>query len=269
MDSWDISTMAESHALETTLHHLRNGGHLTLFLDYDGTLVPIAPTPGEAVPDQPLLELLTELSQNPLFQLVIISGRPLSILKAWLPVHHIVLAGLYGAEIRINGKKVRQGIAARQYRRELVTVQKNWRQLLNQRDGFLLEDKGSAIALHARWADKEEAGVVLEAARKTAIGLIDPHQFRLLDGDRFLEVAPVTANKGLAVNRFLTDHALPKNLPIYFGDDNKDEEAFLIIRRWGGLSIGVGDNYPLLQADEHLASPDDVRDWLKALISVR
>ena len=50
---------------------------------------------------------------------------------------------------------------------------------------------------------------------------------------------------------------------------NKDEEAFQVIRQWGGVSIGVGNNYPLKLADEHLASFEDVRNWLRAFITLQ
>ena len=261
--------MSESPVLETILHHLHSGKFLSLFLDYDGTLVPIAPTPEEAIPDKPLLELLAQLSKDPLIRLVIVSGRPLKTLKAWLPVHRIALAGIYGAEIQVGSKIVLREIPVDQCRLTIAKVQENWRSLLNKHDGFFLEDKGLAIALHARRAKIDEARFVLEAARNSAIRFIDSHPLRLLDGDRFLEVAPITANKGLAVEWFLNEYLTQHNLPIYFGDDNKDEEAFRVIRHLGGVSIAVGNDYPLLQADEHLASPKAVRDWLRTFISIR
>ena len=149
----------------------------------------------------------------------------------------------------------------------IVEVQNEWQRLVDQRNGFLIEDKGLAVALHARWAKREEASSVLEAAKHTANRLIDPQRHRLLDGDRFLEVAPITANKGLTVRWFLAEYKFQDDLPVYFGDDNKDEEAFEVIREHGGLSIGVGDNYPLLKADEHIPSPDIVRSWLNAISS--
>src|SRR5512140_3187692 len=80
------------------LSRLKEGAHLTLFLDYDGTLVPIAPTPAQAVADPSLLELLGALSQNPQIRAVIVSGRPLEDLRRMLPVAGLTIAGLYGSE---------------------------------------------------------------------------------------------------------------------------------------------------------------------------
>ncbi len=157
--------MSEPGVLQTILRHLHGGGHLSLFLDYDGTLLPIAPTPEEAAPDGPLLELLNKLSQNPHIRLIVISGRPLEILRAWLPIHPIVLAGIYGAEIEIENTMLLRGISVDRCRPTIAKVQATWRRLIENREGFFLEDKGLAIALHARWAQTEEAHSVLEAAR--------------------------------------------------------------------------------------------------------
>ena len=51
--------------------------NIILFLDYDGTLTPIAQSPSQAVLSQENKELLERLVNIPLFQVVIISGRTL------------------------------------------------------------------------------------------------------------------------------------------------------------------------------------------------
>src|SRR5512138_2278344 len=76
-----VLPMRSEDALRQVLSHLRGGGHLTLFLDYDGTLVPIAPTPDEAVPDERLIGLLTRLAQHRSIRAVILSGRRLDDLR--------------------------------------------------------------------------------------------------------------------------------------------------------------------------------------------
>ncbi len=88
----------------------------------------------------------------------------------------------------------------------------------------------------------------------------------MIDGHRFIEVAPLAADKARAVNRLLPEDETLGILAVYFGDDDKDEDAFPAIHRRGGLCIGVGDRYPLALSDEHLASSDVVRDWLRKII---
>jgi trehalose-phosphatase len=139
--------------------------------------------------------------------------------------------------------------------------------VIGGRPGFLLEDKDQAIALHAKWAEPDDALPVLDASRQTAAGLIDSTHFRILDGDRFLEVAPSSADKGRAAEWFAAQLATGRPLPVYFGDDDKDAAAFDPIRRRGGISIGVTSRFALPTADVHLPSHAAVRDWLRSILS--
>jgi len=254
------------HAILT---HLRDGGNLTLFLDYDGTLQPIAPTPAEAVPDDELLELLTRLSVAPRIRTVILSGRPLADLRRMLRIQGLLLGGLYGVEMLIEGRVLLREAPHNGDRESLNSIRKGWTSLLKGRDGFLLEDKGRAIALHARWADPEQAMSVLAAAREITNDAMDASQFRILDGDRYLEVAPLMANKGETVDWLLAEYPVSRDLPVGFGDDNKDEAAFAVIQRRGGIAIGVGHRYPLPGVDLRLESPKMVRAWLESFLQAQ
>lgn len=252
-------------SLESALAHSRAGGPLGLFLDYDGTLVPIAPTPGEAQPDPELLDLLSRLVQVPRIRTAILSGRPLSSLLEMLPVPGLRLAGTYGLEIRtLPGPPLRRAEIA-EFRPTIERVKGVWADLVQGRSGFMLEDKGLAIALHSRFAAPVDADAVLPQARAHAVEMIDPNSFRILGGDRFLEVAPAMAHKGRAVEWLLEHDALPDALPVYFGDDDKDEEAFEVVRGRGGVPVVVGAPRGPTAAVVRLGSPAEVRNWLRRL----
>lgn len=259
--------MNRSDVQQAVLAHLRGDGHVTLFLDYDGTLVPIAPTPGEAVPDAGLLELLDRLCKKPSLRTVVLSGRPLKELRRMLPVQGLILAALYGVELQMGNGRVLRETSQDGQRASIIQVRELWAKLASGLEGFLLEDKGQALALHARWARAEDAQRVLEAARSRAVHLLDKQVFRILDGDRYLEVAPAAADKGDTVDWLLEHYPLPRDLPVGFGDDNKDEAAFAAIQRHGGFAIGVGDRYELPNVDARLDSPEQVREWLRAFLS--
>ncbi len=257
--------MDNQGVLGAILSHVLNGGGLTLFLDYDGTLVPIAPTPAEALPDAPLLDLLGELAGRPSIRTIILSGRPVAELQRMLPVPGLILCGLYGVEAQIDGNVVLRGPATEGVINQLDQLRDQWTKLVGGLPGFLLEDKGYAVALHARWAEGQEASRVLAAAREQADQTIDFSVFRALDGERYFEIAPLAADKGETVDWILNEVPVAMNLPVAFGDDNKDEAAFAVIHRRGGYAIGVDWRYPLPGVDARLDSPADVRDWLRRL----
>ncbi len=149
--------MADSPVLHKIIAHRRGGGRLTLLLDYDGTLVPIAPTPDEALPDNVLLDLLKDLTGIPMTDTIILSGRPLESLRSMLPIPGLILAGTYGLELQ-RGDGVSAGQAPEQIRPIIARIQASWRELIDGRDGFLLEDKGLAVALHAALGGTQGSG---------------------------------------------------------------------------------------------------------------
>jgi trehalose 6-phosphate phosphatase len=245
--------------------HLRTGGQLWLFLDYDGTLVPIAPTPDQARPDAELLVLLAGLARHPAMRVAILSGRSLATLQAFLPVPGLILAGLYGAEVQFPGEAGPVLRAPREAHAVAAQVKAAWAELVAGRTGFLVEDKGLAIALHARFAEAAEADGVLSRARAAAESAMPAAGYRLLDGERFLEIAPAVAHKGWAVRWLLEVRPLADGLPVYFGDDDKDEAAFAEVLAWGGLTVAVGPR-ALSHASARLPSPGAARQTLRSVL---
>jgi trehalose 6-phosphate phosphatase len=262
-----IPNDARPSLLDSALVQIRAGGRLWLFLDYDGTLVPIARTPDEAVPDPALLELLSRLARAPQIRTAILSGRPLASLQEMIPLPGVHLAGTYGLEIRTMPQAPIRRVELAQVRPTIERVKRGWAELIEGRSGFLLEDKGLAFALHARFAAPADADFVLPMARDYAGEMIDAEHFRILGGHRFLEVAPAAAHKGQTVEWLLDHEPLPNALPVYFGDDDKDEEAFAVVRKRGGIPIVVGEARGTTQALVRLESPTGVRDWLELVLS--
>jgi trehalose 6-phosphate phosphatase len=247
-------------------HELVQAKRLWLFLDYDGTLADFAPTPDHIYPDPALIELLTRLAAHPRLRVTIISGRRLSHIQQLVPLPNILLAGTYGIEMQIlSGEKVDR-LAYAEVRAVLDEYKPQWEQLLAGRNNFYLEDKGWALAIHARAADDQEAEAVLAEASRIAAPLASSELFRLLGGHKFLEIGPRLAHKGLSVEHLLEKYALPDSFLIYIGDDDKDEEAFKVIKAYGGITIQVGRPSAQTKADFYMESPQAVRQWLAALL---
>ena len=76
--------MHSLHAVGTLAARLQAAPGLFLLLDYDGTLVPFAPTPDLAEPDDELILLLQELAARPLTEVHVVSGRSRETLERWL-----------------------------------------------------------------------------------------------------------------------------------------------------------------------------------------
>jgi trehalose 6-phosphate phosphatase len=232
-----------------------------LFLDYDGTLAGFAPTPEHVDPDPEVVDLVARLADRPRFWLAVVSGRRLAHVEKLVPVAGVLLAGTYGVELRLpDGKRVdRVSYAA--VRPPLEAVKPRWAALIDGREGFFMEDKGWALALHARFAERGEARDVLTAARAIA-DEVSPDLFRVLGGHRFLEIGPRLAHKGRTVDYLLARYPWPGAVPVYLGDDDKDEEAFGVVKAQSGTAILVSREPRETQADGRLDSPQAARRWL-------
>ncbi len=241
---------------------------LWLFLDYDGTLADFAPTPEHVHPDSDLVALIDRLAQHPRFRVAVVSGRRLSHVRELVPVPGVLLAGTYGVELQTaEGERIDR-LDYDRLRPVLDALKPQWAALIDEREGFFLEDKGWALALHARFAARDEADEVLAAAHSLAVAAIsaDLETFRLLGGHRFLEIGPRLAHKGLTVAYLLDRYPWPGALPLYLGDDDKDEEAFGVIKARGGIAVVVAAEPRPTEADLRLKSPQAARRWLESLL---
>jgi trehalose 6-phosphate phosphatase len=260
--------MNGARELEAVDRHVRAGRGLNLFLDYDGTLVPIGRGPRELVVEPELAALLAGLARYPGFSATVLSARPLSALVALFPIPELNLAGLYGLEIQLEGQRINRGEPPERVRPVLEQLKARWTRLIAGRSGFWIEDKGLGVALHASGAEPAEARDLVRTAREAAAGWLYLKNFLILGGDDYLEVVPGGANKGQAVTWLLAHNKQrPGRLPVYFGDDDNDDQAFAVIQRAGGVAVGVGARFPLPHATTHVESPVVVRQYLKGLLA--
>jgi trehalose-phosphatase len=241
---------------------------LWLFLDYDGTLKQFTRTPDLLKTDPQLAALLQKLAQKEKIQLAIITGRRLQDIRTLLPIDGIFIAATYGLELQTPvGESIQREdyTAIRPY---LEQLKPQWQQLINGHQGFFLEDKGWALALHGRFAPTSEASRILSAAGR----LVNPDLLRttyqLTNQNKFLEISSLKANKAETVSFLLSQYLLPHTKIIYMGDDHNDSQAFEVIHSFGGIAIAVAHFFGRVQArgaDFVLKSPKAARRWLKNL----
>jgi len=239
-----------------------------LYLDYDGTLAVFAPTPDDVLPDDDVIQLISQLADSPNVRVSIVSGRRLGHIQKLIPVKNVLLAGTYGVEMQTpDGKAVHQ-IEYGSIRPTLDALKPIWQNLIEDKEGFYLEDKGWALAIHARRAEEIEGLQVLESAEMMLTPDVLGEYLQKIHSYRFLEVGPHNADKGHALRYLFDNFHWEGAVPIYIGDDDKDEEAFQAINEHDGYSILVAKEQRETEAGYILASPIEVHQWLReALIA--
>lgn len=236
---------------------------LFLFLDYDGTLADFAPNPDIVNPDGELIQLLTELMDQAGMNLAVVSGRKLDHIISLVPLNGLWLAGTYGVEmINPSGQKITH-LNYEDIRPELEDIKPAWKELIDGKDEYYLEDKGWSIAIHANGLDLEEKKNVLEQANKVIL----PENLIIRKRNNFIEICPPEAEKGFAVKYIYKENNNKKSLPIFIGDEPRDEEAFEAVNSLGGFGIIVSKINKSTYATYRINSPIHVRNWLKEYLN--
>jgi trehalose 6-phosphate phosphatase len=233
-------------------------GPWCLFLDIDGTLLDIAPTPDAVTVDAPLLDLLRRLERACDGAIALITGRPIAAVDALFDPLQLPVAGVHGFERRnAQGHYFRPAFAGSGlgFLRSEVTA------LAQSLHGVLLEDKGCAFALHYRLAPSLEETIRLRLARLVSAAL---PAFELLDGDCVVEIKPVEHDKSTAIEAFMQEEPFSGRAPVFIGDDTTDLDGFAAMKRFNGLAIAVGSRIP---GEKRLAGTRDVRAWLEDLLA--
>lgn len=249
----------------SSLRRIQAAEQVWWFLDYDGTLADFAPNPEVVLPEPELISLVKQLAAQDDMRVTIISGRRLAQIEQLLPINGIIKAGSYGLELRLATGELRHAVAQEDVRATLDPLKLQWEQLLSGRAGFFLEDKGWALAVHAKDAESDEGVWAIEQARLLAertLAATGDGAMRISAGDRFLEAVPQIAGKQRTVEALLEEFAWPGALPVYVGDDDKDAPAFCTVREWGGIAVAVGNRPAVKGADCRLETPADCRAWL-------
>ncbi|MDD5439929.1 MAG: trehalose-phosphatase [Candidatus Omnitrophica bacterium] len=243
---------------------------LYIFLDYDGTLTPIAETPEKAVFPSKTKAIVEKLSMLPWCRVAIISGRSLKDVKAKVGLDRIIYSGNHGLELEGN-KFSHMAAIPGSFKAVLDEVRVMLENRLSSFKGVLIEDKGLSLAVHYRMADKKDIMTIRTVFHESIAAYLVKNKIKIKQGKMVLEVRPVSEmDKGkvvlwlLARERFIDESA--RVFPIYIGDDATDEDAFFALRDIG-LTVFVGDaSHGFIHAQYMLKNTAEVMKFLTLLL---
>jgi trehalose-phosphatase len=255
----------------STIRSLASVRGLFLLLDYDGTLVEIAPTPQQATISPARTAALRRLAGCPRCHLAIISGRDLDDLKKVVGIDGVYYCGSHGLELEGPGISFRNGLrdlhaSAATGLADKVTA------LVGGINGVLIEKKRFTLCVHYRLCSHEDAAKVKHLVTETAEPLVAEGKIRLMAGRKNIELLPPCDwNKGKIalwlLQMYQTAHPAELPLPIFMGDDLTDETAFDAIGTYG-ITVFVGSHrdssarYSLKDVGQVYEFLENVTAWL-------
>lgn len=232
-------------------------GSISLFLDFDGTLVPISADPAEPRLDPDTCQTLEMIASRDLSTTTIISGRAVEDLYSRVRLDGLIYAGNHGLEV--FGRNLRFVEPLAWSRRE--TLERLCESLaleLRCIDGVAVECKGLTASVHYRLAaesDRAEIQRIVYAAiaRNGAL-------FRINPGRKTFDILPRTNwHKGAVVDWINRHIGRKDTLTVYLGDDDSDEEAFSVLD--DAVTIRVG-SAAVTCARHQLPDPIAVHEFL-------
>lgn len=231
---------------------------VALFLDFDGTLVDIAPSPNAVKVPPGLDELLAQVSWHLNGAVAVITGRPIEAIDKHLKGSVRAVAGIHGAERRTALGHIIQAqipAGALDPAREALSV------FCRAHRGIRAEDKGISIALHFRAVPALGPGcrAIIDECAAASHG-----QLERLDGNMVVELKPTAARKAGAMSAYMNEPPFAGRRPVFVGDDLTDESAFVAVSQTNGYGVIVGPRTPTA-ASSRLASVAALHAWLTTL----
>jgi trehalose 6-phosphate phosphatase len=225
---------------------------VALFLDLDGTLVPIVAVPGEVGPKPERNALLAHVRDCLGGRLAVVSGRPICDVDRILGGSVIAVAGTHGLERRSSFGAIHKTPP----HKGLGLARAEFAALAQMRPRLLVEDKGVSLALHYRRVPQAE-----DEVRALGRQLADETGLVLQEGKMVIELRTPGADKGDAIAAFMGEAPFKGARPIFLGDDLTDEHGFELVEGAGGEGVLVG---PARRTHASRALPDvsAVLAWL-------
>jgi trehalose 6-phosphate phosphatase len=224
-----------------------------LFLDLDGTLAAIEPTPEAVGPSPRRTALLRELLGRLDGRVAVLSGRPIADIDRILEGAVTAVAGVHGLERRMPDGRLERVPA----HPALGRVEETLASFARGQRGLLVESKPQSVALHYR--GHPPAG---DACLDIAHRLAAVHELGVQEGHMVVELRTPGPDKGDSVRAFMADPAFRDAVPVAVGDDLTDEHAFEAVLDHKGWGVLVGAPRPT-SALYRLGDPDAVQDWLE------
>jgi trehalose 6-phosphate phosphatase len=228
----------ESPGYKRFYNKVRAVRKIILFLDFDGTLVPIQKNPEQRFLSDTIKKHLLFLADSNCCHVMVLSGRSLSDIKKRVGIGKMYYGGNHGLDI--SGPDLRYTHVKELLSKSIILhVQRRLKKEIKNIEGAWIENKKYTVSLHFRSVQKENIKSVKKVFHEVVNEFSENKSLGIIRGKKVLELTPdVSWNKGSAA-LWMLKNLKDKCLPIYIGDDRTDETAFKALNR-KGITIRIG-----------------------------
>jgi trehalose 6-phosphate synthase/trehalose 6-phosphate phosphatase len=231
--------------------------HVSLFLDFDGTLAPFCDDRLQAFPLPGTVDAIKAIDREDWTSVALVSGRPITEIMLLMGDLGTTIVGAHGYEVhRPSGSRHVITILPEQ----ASILDAAFEEALSIFDPDRVERKAASVAAHFRGLDPRGTSDIQQQLERRwrAASVSDLMEFRPFNGG--LELRAAGRTKGTAIEELLVV-APSGTLPIYIGDDDTDEDAFAVLEG-RGVGIKVGPQDAVTKATGRVPDCETVRQLL-------
>ncbi len=186
-----------------------------VFLDYDGTLVPLSTDPETTFPDDEIISVMDRLSAE--YQIYVATGRSIPEITRFLDSRYNFIA-LHGAILKLRGGSPEYVTDAREFIRKCDEIYAGREDFFRRYPGLKMTNKqGGLVFIMWGLDNRAMSSLVSEVSV-----LASQTGMELYKGKRIVELRIPGINKGITIKR--VRNGAPA---LIAGDDATDEDSFV------------------------------------------
>lgn len=226
----------DTGSLQRLLADYAEAKNRLLAIDYDGTLVPLTATPGEAVPGRDAKDLLGSLATDSRNRVMLVSGRDRQTLEKWFGELNVMLVAEHGAWTKSPGMDwATTRPLSSEWKVELITILETY---VDRLPRSFVEEKEFSIAWHYRRSDPELGSLRVRELFDELLALTANINVQVIQGSKVIEIRNSGVDKGYAVAQAADVDSY--DFVLALGDDWTDEDMFKVLpERAYTLRIGT------------------------------
>ena len=228
----------DPHALTDIRATYCKTGKRVIFIDYDGTLIPLSKYPDMAILNERAGNTIKKLIDDTRNKVIIISGRECEFLERQFEGLDVTLVAEHGYFVK-NPKKdwITKNSVDLAWKEKFLPIMNEY---VDRCNGSMIEEKHASIAWHYRNADEGIASIRINELKDDLTEILKTDsKLQVLEGNKVLEIKSVLYDKGTAALEFLNKKKYDFIMAI--GDDKTDEDLFNVIPEYG-FTIKIGTN---------------------------
>jgi trehalose 6-phosphate synthase/phosphatase len=209
-----------------------------IFIDYDGTLIPLSRYPEMAILNENAAVSIKKLLSDDKNKIVIISGRECEFLERQFEGLDVTLVAEHGFYVKKPKKDwVTKTFVNLSWKEKILPILNEY---VDRCNGSMIEEKHASLAWHYRNADEEIVSIRINELKDDLKEILKGEsKLQVLEGNKVLEIKSILYDKGTAALEFLNKEKFDFIMAI--GDDKTDEDLFVVVPHYG-FTIKIGDN---------------------------